>query len=485
MPVNLNVNSKLRRFATEHKPIKVLIGGRGSGKSIGACDIMTGIKMGGEAENILCIREFANSIGESIHAEMVQSLDRIRLGGWTIQEKNIIAPNGAKTVYKGAKRDPNALKSMTGFRYALFDEAQTASEDSIQKIVPTILREPGRELWLIANPESSGDPFSQRFIIPFKAELDRDGFYEDDLHMIVVLNWRDNPWWNEAQEVVRVHDYETLPRAVYDWIWEGDFNDSVDGSIILPEWFDAAIDAHLQPQLLEAMKPAGAIIASHDPFDDGGDAAGFAIRHGSVITQVRTKFSGQIDECCDWATGLARQSSADWFVWDGDGMGTGLKRQISDAFKGTQTRWHMFSGAKSGKGQDNADAVYNPAGGHIDGHRQKTYRETFKNNRSQYYFELARRFKNTHDCVVNGAYTDPDDMISLSSAGIDDMVSLRSQVCRIPAKPNAQGLLQIMAKNDMAKLGIASPNDADALMMSMMAPPDASEVFEIDFEGWN
>ena len=183
--INLNVNSKLEPFITRHKPLKIIIGGRGSGKSIAACDVMTHYYMGAHSESILCIREHANSVKESIHREMIESInERTPVAGWTIQKDTLIAPNGARTVYKGANRDPNALKSMTGFEKMLFDEAQTASQDSIDKIVPTVIRADGRECWFVGNPEASGDAFSQRFIVPFQKQLDRDGFYEDELHMI-------------------------------------------------------------------------------------------------------------------------------------------------------------------------------------------------------------------------------------------------------------------------------------------------------------
>lgn len=486
MTINLNINSKFKKLVTKHKPIKIIIGGRGSGKSIAVCDIMTGLKMNIEGENILCLREYQNTIEDSIHSEMKQSVDvRIGLSGWLLQNSTIIATNGAKTTYKGANRDPNSVKSMTGYKYAIFEEAQTASKESLEKLIPTILREPGRECWFIANPQSSGDPFSQRFIIPFMKYLERDGYYEDDLHMIIVVNWRDNPWWNEAQEKIRKYDYDTMPRALYDHIWEGKFNDTVENSIIMPEWFDAAIDAHLDPKLKAAFEPHGAVIASHDPFDDGGDAGGFAVRHGSIIKEVRSKTTGEIDEVCDWATDLARKADADWFVWDGDGMGTGLKRQVSDAFKGTSTKYHMFRGSLSGKAQDNALSIYNPMSGDDAISKPKTYADAFKNNRAQYYVELARRFHNVYKCRIKGKYMDPEDMISLNSEGIDDMVSLRSQLCRIPRKPNSQGLEQIMSKEEMKSLKISSPNEGDSVMMSVFIPPLDDDFEDIDFTGWS
>ncbi len=119
------------------------------------------------------------------------------------------------------------------------------------------MRERGGKWCFGANPQSLGDPFSQRFIVPDLAQLGRDGYYEDDLQYIVVVNWGDNPWWNAEQEQLRAWDYENLSRAKYDWIWEGKFHDEVEDSIIKPEWFDAAVDAHKLDRLKAVFKPRG------------------------------------------------------------------------------------------------------------------------------------------------------------------------------------------------------------------------------------
>lgn len=482
---HLKVNRKLEPFLTKPKPIKVAIGGRGSGKSIGFGDIFT-MKMETENADIYCLREFQESLNESVHRVFKDSVQkRLKLDGWGIQENTVISPEGAKTLYKGAARNPDNIQSAQGYKYSWFEEAHKASKASLDKLLPTILRNPGAECWFSANPQSSGDAFSQRFIVPYLEALERDGYYEDDLHLIIVVNWRDNPWWNEEQERLRVWDYENRPRAEYDWIWEGKFNDTVDGAIIKPEWFDAAIDAHKLPHLQKIFTPQGARVAAHDPSDDGGDAASYALRHGSIVEKVATKYIGEIDECCVWAMGEAIKDNADWFVWDGDGMGTGLKGQISNNFTSTKIKWHMFKGSLSGQGQDNALKVYMDQG--AEDQAPKTYADTFKNNRAQYYMELARRLQNTHKCVIKGEYLDPDDMLSISSEGVENMTQLRSQVCRIPEKPNANGLIQIMSKQEMAKQTppIASPNDADAVMMSLFAPRHVKVATKINFKGWN
>ena len=480
---HLKINRKLEPFLTKKKPIKVAIGGRVGGKSIAIGDMLT-MKMDTEKCDIYCLREFQDSINDSVHRVFKESIStRLQLKGWKILEDRVQSPSGNRTTYKGAARNPDSVQSAQAYKYSWFEEAQRASKASLDKLLPTILRNPGAECWFSANPQSSGDPFSQRFIVPYLKELDQYGYYEDDMHLIVVINWRDNPWWTDEHEALRLWDYENRPRAEYDWIWEGKFNDSVEYSIIKPEWFDAAVDAHLNPKFKATFAPRGAIIASHDPFDDGNDAGGLAVRHGSIITLVKSKTSGEIDEVCDWATGESIKAGADWFVWDGDGMGTGLKRQVSTAFKGTKTKYHMFRGSLSGIGQDNAKQIYMTD---VDDKntRPKTYAETFKNNRSQYYVNLANRFHNTFNCVIKGHYVDPDEMISLNSDGIEDIVGLRSQLCRIPRKPNPNGLEQIMAKQDMKKLGINSPNEADSIMMSLFSPQETNQFKKINFTGW-
>jgi phage terminase large subunit len=99
---------------------------------------------------------------------------------------------------------------------------------------------------------------------------------------------------------------------------------------------------------------------------------------------------------------------------------------------------------------------------------QRTNKDTFKNKRAQYYWSLRDRFYNTYRAVEKGEYVDPDLMISLSSE-IPFLEKLRSEVCRIPKKPNGNGLIQILNKDEMKRLKIPSPNMADSLMMSMRA----------------
>lgn len=470
----LRVNAKLAPFLTKEQPIKVAIGGRGSGKSIGLGDMLTA-EMEHHGYDVYCLREFQDSITDSVHKVFTTSIqDRLDLPGWDVQSNAVIAPNGAKTTYKGANRNPDAMQSAHGYKRSWFEEAHRASQDSLDKLLPTIIRTPGAQCWFSANPQSSGDPFSQRFIVPFHSELMKNGVYEDDEHYIVVVNWRDNPWWNKAQEQLRSWDYDHLPRAKYDWIWEGAFSDSVDNAIIDAEWFDAAIDAHKKL----GFEPKGQIVVSHDPSDKGPDAKGLAVRHGSVVLEVLDKEGLDVNEGCDWAIDHAIEHRADVYIWDCDGMGAALRKQTLDAIAGKKIEHVEFRGSK---GVDNAKAIYQKVDSHSNV-KAKTNEQTFKNRRAQYYWMLRDRFYKTYMAVEKGKYCDPDEMISLSS-NIEDMAKLRAEVCRIPSKPNGAGLIQIMSKDEMARMKppLPSPNMADSLMMSMATPPPQAAATTLNF----
>ena len=291
--------------------------------------------------------------------------------------------------------------------------------------------------------------------------------------------------WFEASglENERLDDEDKMSNAAYNHKWHGDYLDEVDNAIIKGEWFDACVDAHKLERLQKAFEPHGCKIATHDPFNDGEDAGGYVLKHGSIIKKVISKTSGEIDEVCDWATDNAINDNADWFVWDFDGMGTGLKRQVSDNFKGTHIKYHGFRGSLSGKAQDNANKKYQPIEDDKDT-KPKSFKETFLNNRSQYYSRLADMVFNTYKCVVRGEYIDPEQMISFDSEGIENLIDLRSQLTRIPKIANGKGLIQIMNKKEMKSNKIDSPNEGDCVMMALFEPPVDSSTEVINFAGW-
>lgn len=464
----------------EPKKFKVIYGGRGSGKSMTVADLLL-MRVISEGIKVACMREMMNSIDDSVHALLCSEIDRLGLEGFTIQANAIYHANGGEIKYKGVARNSESVKSMHGFDVFWIEEAATLSKRSIDVLLPT-LRKEGSEMWFTFNPGSSADPISLEFLKPFEHGLQKNGVYSDDLHTIIRCNYTDNPFLPLNLNALRLNHKKTKSKADYGHTWMGEYNDHVENSIIPTEWFDAAIDAHKLDRLKTVFKPHGARVVGFDPMDGGNDAHGYAQRHGSIIERVLCKDDGEIDVGMDWATNLALANKADWFVWDGDGIGSGAKRQVSDAFSGTRCKFNIFKGSLSGSGQDNADKVYIPVDGDSEQDKPDTYAETFKNNRAQYYIKLADMFYATYRCVAKGEYVDPADMISLDSDGIEEIERLRSELCRIPRKDNNTALAQIMSKIDMKKLGISSPNMADAIMMCIWGPKTKASWGKLNYE---
>jgi phage terminase large subunit len=451
----IELNRKFLPLIQKHKPIKVVYGGRGSGKSIGFGDIFL-TKMTTENADIYCLREFQDSVLDSVHRVFKAAIERYNLEGWEVQENRIIAPTGAQTIYKGAARNPDNIQSAQGYKYSWFEEAHRISQVSLDKLLPTIIRNPGAECWFSGNPQNSSDPFSQRFIMPYMQILNRDGYYEDDLHLIIKINWRDNPWVTKEQEQLRQWDFENLPRAKYDWIWEGAFYDGVDDPLIFPEWFDACIDAHVKL----GFEPKGIRFSSFDP-SDSGDPKAYAFRHGSVVLDVQEMTTGDANEACDWATGLAINNNSDAFTWDCDGLGVSLNRQVTQAFEGKHTVISQYKGSQA---VDFPEVIYEPAEKQPI-QNQKKNKEVFKNKRAQYYGVLKDKIYTTYRAVTFNEYHDPDKMISFSSE-INCLTQLRSEICTIPIKPNSAGLIELYTKQVMKdKFKLPSPNLADVVKM--------------------
>lgn len=474
----MKIAKPLLPFMQKKKRFKIAIGGRGSTKSMTIADLCL---MDAQTKGIktACFREYQNTIDDSVLALLTAEVDRLDLQGFHCQ-KNAILCNGEEMFkFRGMARNPEGIKSMHGFKRAWVEEAQTMSYHSLRALTPTI-REAESEIWMSANLRSMADPFSQRFFKPFEKELRRDGYYEDDLHLIVWINYTDSPFFPDVLEQERAFDEKHLSKAEYAHVWLGETFDEVMGSIIPVEWFDAAIDAHIKL----GFKPEGQIFASHDPSDNRGDPQGFACRHGSVYLDICEYTDGDVNEGCTWATERALRLKADHFTWDGGGMGTGLKLQVAKALDNTRCDYHMFNGAETAQ---NPEAIYQPVEGE-DSKKRRTNKETFFNQRAQKYYGLADRFERTYRAVQQLEKTgvvlnlDPDQCISLSS-DIKVLDQVRSEVCRIPNKPNNNGRKQIMSKLEMSKkpYELPSPNMADSMMMDEFMPEKKIEVKEINW----
>ena len=456
----------------------ILIGGRGSGKTVAEAGKGL-IGMHDLKRNLMCIREFQSSVADSVHAVLSAEVSRLEFDNSDVTERSIkFTHNNSMARFMGLSRNPESVKSVFGFLDWWIEEAQFLSDKSLRVLTPTARKKPVKglpghmkevdsnevdmddvQMVFCANPASSEDPFSKRFIVPFQTELDSNGIYEDEMHLIIKVNWSDNPWFDDSGlEAERLFDLANLPRSTYDWVWEGGFNDDIENGLIKPEWFDACIDAHIKLD----MKPFGIKKVTHDPSDVGNDPKATLVRTANIITSVIQRTDLDVNDGSDWALGLAINENVDQYEWDVGGMGVALKRDVNAALGGKRVSVHQFNGASS---VDHPEAIYESSGA-SNMIQQKTWKEVCKNLRAQCYLKLRDRIYRTYKAISENKMTDPEQLISFSSE-CESLTTLRAELCRMPIKPNSSGLFELYTKKEMReKFKVRSPNCADVLMMS-------------------
>lgn len=492
MRIQIKCLDKFQPLIARPKRIKILVGGRGSTKSTCVADYVAACIASGQLW--CCGREYQNSIDESVHRLLADEVERLKLPGFAIKAKEILHDSGGRAFYKGLARNILSLKGiLTGIDGLWIEEGEGLGADTLRVMTGSVrttakdfdeseaagiaiddMRMP--EIWITMNRGSRADPIAEKYLERAEPELERCGFYEDESVMIVEANYNEMPrtWFlASGLEVERADDFKNMTRHQYDHKWHGKYLEEVDNAIIQAEWFDACIDAHLHL----GFEPRGVEVVSHDPADTG-DAKGLVYRHGSVVLDAQFKKDGDVNTACDWATGYANQVKADEFVWDSDGIGNPLKRQIAADFSGKKVTMNAFFGSGA---VDCPDLIYEPVNNEQS--KPKTNKQTFKNRRAQFYWRLRDRIYKTYQAVTQGVYADPDELLSFSSE-ITHINQLRTEICRIPLKPNGQGLIQIMSKQDMKRLKIPSPNLADAAMMSLDAGAPTYEPITLDEIGW-
>lgn len=471
--ISIDYVDKLHPVFTIPKRIKIIVGGRGSTKSTGVAGYVDTRMMGGEIW--CCAREQLNSIEESVHRTLLDEIERIGLPGFNDTKTNITHSSGGRTFYRGLARNISSLKStLSGVAGLWIEEGEDLSDNTLRVLTASVRRNATDtqkamagedvkmpEIIITMNRGSRSGAVAKKWLARAEKELEKCGYYEDDLVMIVEMNYTDMPQdWFELSglEEERSDDFDMMSRSQYDHKWKGKYLESVDNPIILPEWFDACVDAHIKL----GWKVTGKKIVSHDPSDCGPDDKGLAFRHGSVFLDVKTIPIGDVNEGLDQATDYAIQVGADEFNWDGGGLGLGLRREVAENLKGQDIKQTMFNGAE---GAAFPEALYQPLTGDVKAAKARTNKNSFMNQRSQFYSILADKMYRTYQAVVKGIYHNPDEMVSFSSE-IEEIEMLRSELTRVPKVPNGAGKIQIMSKKEMKANKIDSPNMGDAVMMS-------------------
>jgi phage terminase large subunit len=198
---------------------KIFYGGRGGLKSWGFAEAL--IRIADEAcIRVLCTRELQNSIDDSVHRLLQDTIERLGLQDrFIVENKSIRSLTGSEFIFKGIRHNYKEIKSTEGIDICWLEEAQTVSKESWKVLIPTI-RKQGSEIWASFNPDSDTD---------YTYQLAMNPPPNSAVHHI---NYDQNPFFPETMEKERQYALSLVTsarddseraqaQADYDHIWLG------------------------------------------------------------------------------------------------------------------------------------------------------------------------------------------------------------------------------------------------------------------------
>ncbi len=107
-PLELSIPEKLQAFVTKKKRYKVAYGGRGGAKSMTMSDMLA-MKVQTEGALVGCLREFQNSLDDSVFALLKAEIKRLSIPGFKNRSNKIIHENEGGFRFRGLARSIDAI----------------------------------------------------------------------------------------------------------------------------------------------------------------------------------------------------------------------------------------------------------------------------------------------------------------------------------------------------------------------------------------
>jgi phage terminase large subunit len=422
---------------------KVAYGGRGGAKTWSFSDTLI-ILAAQKSINIVCAREFQNTIEDSVKTSLEQSIKRLNLNDkFIIQDTKIFGLNGSKFRFKGLARNIMSIKGWEDVDICWIEEANTLSQESLELLLPTI-RKAGSEIWFSFNRHLTIDAVDKMFL----------GENKPANTIIKKVNYTDNPFFTAELEAERQRCLLTQPER-YAHIWEGEPDIGDIAYRVLPRGvLEKCINAHKKLNIeVNGMRHAGLDVA-----DEGVDTNAYAVRKSSLlefIDEWKVKYLYQTATKADFKN---KQYGVVKMYYDIGGMGAGIKSDLTRIPVDPQTGGHpelqKFIPFNFGGKVEGADRPYLKSG-------KSTIlnKDFFSRLNAQAWWNLKLRADNTLK-MLEGETIDPDRCLFISGdIHCLDKLLLQLSQC---VYDDSTGKIVVDKKPE----GAESPNLADAVVMA-------------------
>lgn len=182
-------------------------GGRGAAKTWAVAEAL--VRKAAASQLLIgCAREFQNSIKDSSHRVIKNTIERLGLSAWfTVTAETIKSRAGSEFIFKGLSNS-DSLRSLEGCDILWVEEAQSVSEASWRGVIPTI-RKANAMIWVTFNLMDEKDATYQRFVVHKTADM-----------IVHKVNYDSNPFFGgklqRDMEADKARDFH-----LYEHIWLG------------------------------------------------------------------------------------------------------------------------------------------------------------------------------------------------------------------------------------------------------------------------
>lgn len=308
-----------------------------------------------------------------------------------------------------------------GGRTTLYFIDEAAFLEHAQSVEASLSQTTRVPIW-VSTPNGQGNPFATK----------RHGGQVP----VFTFHWKDDPRKGEAwyAEQRRLLDPVTVAQEL-----DIDYTASIEGICIPARWVRAAVGLEL---------PASeSCVAALDVAEEGRNRNVYLCRRGPVVSRVFDWGQCNTTETAHRAREEAEKDHATILHFDCIGVGAGVKGTLE-----SMERTLPFQVSPINVGHPPSV---------IRWENGKTSREQFINLKAELWAKMRLRFERTFEYVESGVQRDPSELIS-----IPNHPALIAQLSSVLWFRTETGKMKMESKEQLARRGVASPDFAEALMLS-------------------
>jgi len=437
----LNPNLKdfwMTRTLPDGSPVimRTLHGGRMSSKSHDAAG-MAIARANHHTERFLCTRMYQNRIADSVYTLLKDKIEYFGLSSNFKIYADAIEHRYNDSLFRfyGIARNIDEIKSFEGATVWWNEESHNLTKKMFTTIRPTIMRNPGAEMWFTLNGQLVSDYSWQRLVeSPPKGALVRQINYDENPFLVKSALDDIAAEFDEDHELAN-HIYNGVPYA------------DDDQSIIKRSWVNACVDAHINLDI----DLFGRACVGYDVADSGADRNCITEFNGAVAITMDAWKAGEdeLERSSLRAYSYVDKLPGSILSYDSIGVGAG----VGSILKGKgYSNYSKFNAAAE---------VFNPKKEYSP---KITNKQKFENLKAQAWRDVADRMRNTFNAVTKGMKYEPSELISISG-DIKGLEELKSELCAPRADYSKRGLDMVESKKDVKKRLEKSHDLADSFIM--------------------